>query len=931
MRWTARIACLIALTWGAVSPASAEPLRALAAGDHERPPVPVSIHAPDPPAQAPAGEGPSPIRYRITAAVEDAARIDGTALIEIDPVGEAPLEEVALFLFPNLLSERLPGDNDKSATTIHPCHFEAGGMQLRSLRLIDGPELPFTGVDVTRPDGRGREILLPGGTAVLARLPEASSTTVRLEARFSVEVPPRFGTFARYRGTLFLTGGWYPTVAARDPQGRWDLAAPLPRADAEVEVEVPERHWALVDDVLAAPPEGARAGATRRVRAEVLSRPTVLLAVSERLARFDDPAVTVLQTDREPGHARRMLRIARQARSFLVDEGLVPEDAPPGILFEAPLTRELAFHHAPVATFSFRAYRVFSPMKRYHDLHAARAMIAADVRDHVHRLEPGNDAAWVLDAAAWHLARRWERRKYGALRDVRDYARPLSFLPAVDLVLNTPDFPFAAEYYDNWYFTDLLRDDPYRFNHLQPNGRVAFEKLVDVFGEDAAADLMEAYLHGSPEDGGFRAVAERVTGRDLDPFFEVWRAPLPRVNYHLRNVRVEKLPSGQWMSVLTIVRQGDAVGEPVTVRVRAPGPDGTATWDALADEAGTMYVFTEGKPDAVEIDPNARLLEYDRRDNRVPPTWRMLLQYAYVDYEFELNTAEAGAAVQFERSSDLRNQIEMIGFHRQTSTGGAIGYAHSTGRFSFYRGLLHRFGVYLLVEDLAKDFGRDGLQVVPGFDPSRSEVDSTAGVLLSYRYDDREDWRFPRSGTRFYAAVEGGMSFQGPPARYFLAQADAVRLFRISDGNVLAFQGKVGSFFATDPSDVPLSKLFYLGGTDDVRGISAPEIVGPAKLVASVEWRHQLLRNLDWNLGVGRIRGLQGTLFADAGFISPRADVIPPLRRWVTDAGYGLRWHYDFLGVRPMIFRIDAAQRLDDLERTRKPDVRVYIGAGQSF
>src|SRR5439155_5396510 len=126
------------------------------------------------------------------------------------------------------------------------------------------------------------------------------------------------------------------------------------------------------------------------------------------------------------------------------------------------------------------------------DLHLARATIAALVRDRVYALEPGDDAGWVLDAVSWHLARSWQIER-GRLRDVRDYVKPFSFLPAVDVVLTNPDFPFAAEFYDNFYFTDVQRDDVRRFNNLRPNGRVALEKLIDRLGEETAGQLVDRY------------------------------------------------------------------------------------------------------------------------------------------------------------------------------------------------------------------------------------------------------------------------------------------------------------------------------------------------------------------------------------------------------------------------------------------------------
>ncbi len=873
---------------------------------------------------AAAAEPVSPVRYRIEARV-DGPEIRGRTEIEIDPPPDAPIEDVVLFLFPNLLSERLHGENSKSFYTIHPARFEAGGMELLALEGEDGTPLPFAGVDVDRPDGHGGRVPLPSMIAVRAALPLPATTTVRLRAEFRVRVPVRFGTFSWYRNDLLVNNGWFPLVAGRGADGRWDLSADLPRADVSLRLDVDDDRWAVVDGTVH-PPAAGRAAIAHATR----SRSGVMLLVADRLHRRERDGVVLLSPTPPKSYEERILEVASKARRSLVQRGLLREDAPPVTLYEAPLTRELVFHDAPTGLLSSRIYRVFPPMRRYHDLHVARAAIAASMREAVYAGEPGADAGWVLDAVTWYLARAWASTTYGELRDVREYARPLSFLPAVDLVLYTPDFPFFAEYYDNRFFTDLLRDDASRFNHLRPNGRVAYDKLVDLSGTVEASRAMWAYLRGLPAGEGFRATVERELDRDLGWFFDQWRAPLPSVNYVLRSVTTRRAPDGTWISTVGLAREGDAIAEPVRVQAIAPGADARVTWNS--DEgAGELQLTTARRPLAIELDPNGRLIETDRRDNRIPPVWRLLLHYAYVDYEFKLNTIDAGFSVQVERSNDLRNQIDVVGFRRQQSTGAALGYIRSAGRFTYYRGLLHRLGFYLLAEDLETRYAREGLHVVPGFDPEISRVDSTLGVVAAYRYDSRDDWRFSRRGTRFYAGIEAGTSLDERLDVYRLASAEVVHQKRLSDNNVLALQLKAGTFLATDPAAVPLSKLFYLGGIEDVRGISAPEIVGPTKFLVGAEWRHYWLHDLDLNFYVERMRGLQGVLFVDSGFIAPRLGDVPALPRWVTSVGYGFREHYDFLGVRPMVFRLDLAQRIDDLARTGKPDLRLYIGAGQSF
>lgn len=832
-----------------------------------------------------------------------------------------------LFLPPNLLSQRLAAEDSRTFYTISPVRWRRGGMTVVALTDGSGEELPFTGVEIARGDDLARTVDLPQGTAIRITLPAPATGTVTLHARFHVHVPERLGNFAWYRDELFLNGGWYPMVAPRDPAGRWDVNGTLPRSDADVTIDAPGDRWVVLEREVAPPSSEPRHAITARVAA----RPTVMLIVAKTLHRKTREDLLLLAPDAAGFYARRILAASGRAVDFLGRHGYVDPAAPPRMIHEAPLSRELVFHDAPIALVSRRIYRLFAPLRKYEDVHVARAEIAAEMRDRVYELEPGDDASWVLDAVAWHLSHEWQREQR-TIKDVRTYVRPFAFIPAVDVVLNRPDFPFAAEFYDNFYYTDHVRDDVTRFNHSRPNGRVAWEKLVDLVGPEAAVRAMEAYLRGTGADGGFRRVAARETGRDLEAFFEQWRAPLPLVNYKLRRVAARENADGTWTSTLSLVREGDPVDEPVPYRVgMARGRFKDGTWDSSAG-SGTFDVVTTKEPTRWTIDPGSRLRETSLADNRIPPGWRTLLQYAFVDYEFKLNRADMAAGFTFERRNDLRNEIVADIFYNQQSTGGDIGFSHSAGQFSYYRGLVHRFGAVVVGQHLDKSFGKNGLHVVPGFDPTLSDVHDTSSLQFFYRYDSRPDWRFPRRGARFYAVLETGRSIRGRLATFHLANLEGVKIVRLSDNNVVAFQAKGGTFFGTVPADVPLSKLFYLGGIDDVRGISAPDVIGPARFVASAEWRHFLLHDLDWNFYVERMRMLQGSLFIDSGYIAPRTFDVPPVANWVTSVGYGLREFYDLFGVRPQILRVEVAQRVDNQVLQRpKLDIRFYVGAGQAF
>jgi hypothetical protein len=115
-------------------------------------------------------------------------------------------------------------------------------------------------------------------------------------------------------------------------------------------------------------------------------------------------------------------------------------------------------------------------------------------------------------------------------------------------------------------------------------------------------------------------------------------------------------------------------------------------------------------------------------------------------------------------------------------------------------------------------------------------------------------------------------------------------------------------------------------------------------LLSSAEYRHFLFQDTDVNLGLFRVRELQGALWTDAGRVTDTvqehadelafgasssttwADVFD-VRHYQTDLGYGVRFHIEWFGVNPALLRFDAAKSLTEWG----DPVRFYFGVTQSF
>jgi hemolysin activation/secretion protein len=122
-------------------------------------------------------------------------------------------------------------------------------------------------------------------------------------------------------------------------------------------------------------------------------------------------------------------------------------------------------------------------------------------------------------------------------------------------------------------------------------------------------------------------------------------------------------------------------------------------------------------------------------------------------------------------------------------------------------------------------------------------------------------------------------------------------------------------------------RRFTLGGNGRMRGYSPTSLSGESIVLASLEYRWPVLREIDDNLGgLTVLRRLQAAIFADVGTVSS-------YRRYRTDVGFGVRITHDVLGLYPVVARFDVALPIN-VEAALKADEQsphYYFTAGQPF
>jgi outer membrane protein assembly complex protein YaeT len=211
----------------------------------------------------------------------------------------------------------------------------------------------------------------------------------------------------------------------------------------------------------------------------------------------------------------------------------------------------------------------------------------------------------------------------------------------------------------------------------------------------------------------------------------------------------------------------------------------------------------------------------------------------------------------------------------------------------------------------------------------RIEDDPQGRFLLSYfdlgvRRITTDDLLEPTRGTWFEVALEPSSRAIGSDVDYLRGSVDARVFHPLGTGVVAAARalfGTIDAFGSTSVSELPVTKLFYAGGSSTVRGydyqrlgptnIEGEPVGGASLLVASLELRFPILGDL------------RGIVFTDAGQVSLDAwDWRPADLQYAV--GPGLRYATPLGPI-----RLDVGFPIDPPENAKR--VRFWLSIGQAF
>ena len=867
----------------------------------------------------------------------DRGAVRGRVQIDLVNPTAAPVDRVFVWLYPNRLARPPESLDAVSFYWLYPRRHDPGSMALERVTVDAG-----VGERAVPPSAWRAEPHADAGPGVLWSIalaePLAPGASLRLRADYRAHLPQRYGASGCVDGGCTLAGGFYPMPAALDAAG-WDLAAPPPPADLDVAVELARpASIVLLDTWSGNDAVRLRAGAPDTPYATLVvaprhheSRRTVRGATLRFLSPDPPPpaddAERVILAYTAEDHARHALDTAAAAASLLAD--VAPSVRPRSLtMVSAPLRFELASAHQRVVLVSDRFFRIW-PAERFRKFHRrqlARAVFAHQLAPHL----TGRDDAERDDAAdlvASYLSDLFVLRRYDRAEFIQSILRPVSFVPAIDQLLYAPQTMFAEAYFGDVgaqaaggaapAAAEVLRDDPRRFMHGRPRGRLYYEKLRDLLGPVRLERAMRAVLGGAAHRDAIAAVQRAP----IDWFFRQWSRPHPRVNYRLVGRASRPVAPGRHQNSVVVARDtepGDR--EPVEpVAVLAVDRDGSRhrlRWPGRGPRGSLRYI-SSSPVEWAWVDPDARLLEtssghpgrHPRFDNRD----RHPLRFVYNNLGVLLNVSDLSALIAADftlgRVHDLENELRFLAYtSAAVSYGGSVAYRRGFGREVTANRLLGQASLSAGAARLDADFFAAGDEV---------ERAATQLGLTAALGGDTQVFEFEplvRHETRLSASLTVTRRDSVADARAdYLVSGDlgvlVARTITPWAGHTLA--GEIGAAAALGDIE-SRSQLLSAGGAGGVRGFAPGALFGRALFSARGEYRHTFVHDLDWNFGhYSYARAFGGIAFLDAGVLTPCSSYRPDGRDSLYGAaGYGLQVLYDNFGTLAALMRLDVAVRL---------------------
>jgi hypothetical protein len=840
----------------------------------------------------------SPPQYDIVAAFsEEEHRIYGSEKIIFTNTGDEPLSELYLFLYPNLYLERDPDIDQNLYKRAYPIDFNPGEQIITSIQDLQGQNLPYF------PELFKKRILMK----IRLPTPIPPKGTFEFLVHFITSIPEKYGIFGYYRNLVTLQGGWHPYLP-QFSEGKWDFLLPPPVSRFRIRFILNEHL-----DLLASSPLEleSQEGSDLSYLLKADDLPYFSLSIGKRLAKKErkigeiDLVYHFLPRDR--AYANQVMKTARRAVSyFLEHSGPLPPTRLQ--LAESYLYQDLVSAGAKLLFMNNRLFKVFPPLKRFHEASIVRGIFLLLWREKLPWEEP-----WLIEGMADLESERFMREQYGARPSLENWLKPVSFIPIIDEILYSRDLPFRQTYFKE-RVAPILNEDIQFFNHPRPEGTTIFSKLANLFGHETVKRAVEDYKENiqAGQQVPFREVLYRISGRRIDWFFEQWLMSSPALDFGIEKIRREKVEEG-YRTTLIIKKHGDGI-EPLEILVvEKNGSRIPLLWEG-DQEIHQEVLMTPSPISVIELDPDKDSSDPNRLNNRNPRLWKVLLNRYGVSYNFNTGTLSYKAGLLFQPVYDKKNRIGFDFSHKEEGNASRIEFSH----------------IFKNNHTLTLGLSYEGPQTPKDKPPEEPAGTVHVGYALSYpdiplfaNFIQRLTGRYPK----FSISLGYDQRFTGGEYENLLtATLDLRRLFSFSNHHEIGTRFLIGQTIGT----LFENSRFFLGGDERMRGFTPLRFEGDNIGLISVEYRFPILYDTDLNLaGTALTHTLQGAFFADAGTVTDSRNVFQ-VTDYKKDIGMGLRWHLDFLGFYPALIRFDVAVPVGPtIKAEKKP--HYYLTAGVPF
>ncbi len=507
----------------------------------------------------------------------------------------------------------------------------------------------------------------------------------------------------------------------------------------------------------------------------------------------------------------------------LVEESWPGPMAPDALVVVTPSRRRLCRPGPDVLFLSDRAFRATGGLWRYH-IPAVRL---------------------GLLSAALPITESWQRHLSAAAIAERLYEEPtpeellgwFSWIPQIDDLLYDGRMPFFSEIFNETWPADPLADDLQELIDRRIPARALLHRIDAIYGEGSTLRLATVLLSGGSLHEA--SIAAGVPPIAMTEWLS-WRSPGEL------SVAVEEVAAETWRITVDREAADDAPIEPVVVVI-----DGVEQTLLMGPGSDRVLIDQPEEPAAVQLDPDHRLLQSDRVDDRWPERWTAVV--AFLPYELNVRSARLSAAanVGFRRQHSTRWRYD-LGLY--TDQENLVGTSAAVTR---YLGPLvdRRYRVYRVWG------GIGGAVLDPDFRPVTGSPLVTEAFLGS-AWDTRERLALSRTGHRIAATVSGGL-IPGSTEHW-----SATGLYLLTQhpigGRVVGVARLKGGLASGDVEH----RLLALGGSGGVQGIPAVAMVGNDRVVASTELRWLTLHNAAVPIPLAWISELQLSGGLDLGTTS---------------------------------------------------------------